>query len=76
MTDIVSHIKECCPPEDHDLNTAEGRWGWDQALRAELAKVEPEGLRRHASQLVKEWRWSVLQPKSNQTFHTSDVDPY
>jgi hypothetical protein len=59
MSDIVSLIKSACPPDNHDLGTAEGRKAWDDALRAELAKVECYHLRSHASNFVKEWRYQV-----------------
>lgn len=56
MTDIVSQIKSRVAPAAYDLATAEGRLAFDNALRAELTKIEDQWLSRHAAEMLKAWR--------------------
>lgn len=60
MADIVSLIKSRVDPGAYDLTTAEGRTEFDNALRAELAKIEDSNLRAHAGEMLKLWRWQVF----------------
>jgi hypothetical protein len=60
MNDLFTAIKADCPPDRHDLNTAEGRTAWDAELRERIMNVEGEALRAHLGEMVKQWRWSVL----------------
>lgn len=54
--DIVSRIKAACPPEAHDLTTAEGRRDLDNRLRAQMAAIGDRWLRVHAAEMIREWR--------------------
>lgn len=54
--DLFSRIKVEVPPENYELTTAEGRFAWDEALREWISGVEPDGLKRHLGQMVKNWR--------------------
>lgn len=54
--DIVSRIKAACPPEAHDLTTAEGRRDLDNRLRAQMAAIGDRWLRAHAAEMIREWR--------------------
>ena len=59
MTDCIAQaIWGRCLPDVGDLRrlTAQQRHAWDEALRAELAEVKPEGLRQHAADMIREWR--------------------
>ena len=54
--DVVAAIRKAVPPGRYDLNRAEGRADFDDALRAELAKIEDVTLRQHAAEMVRHWR--------------------
>jgi hypothetical protein len=60
MTDIVGEIWARCVPFMVRLTTAEGRVALDNSLRAELAKIEDESLRRNAAELIREMRAVLL----------------
>ena len=55
---IVEDIKAAVNPADYDLNRAEGRADFDDALRAEISRRAPddEKLRRHAADMLAVWR--------------------
>jgi hypothetical protein len=54
--DVVADIKRAVNPGAYDLLKAEGRADFDDALRAELAKIADERLRQHAGEMIREWR--------------------
>jgi hypothetical protein len=60
---IVEDIKAAVNPADYDLNRAEGRADFDDALRAEIARRAPddEKLRRHAGDMLGVWRRGLFE---------------
>lgn len=54
--DVVAAIKSAVDPAAYDLTRAEGRADFDDALRAELAKIEDKLVRAHAGQMIRQWR--------------------
>lgn len=70
MGDVVSKIKEACPPDRHDLGTAEGRVEWDLLLRAEINKIPDDYLRKHTASLIREWRHEVYDGSVPREIHT------
>lgn len=58
--DVVAEIKRAVKPGAYDLLKAEGRADFDDALRAELAKITDERLRQHAAQIIREWRQALF----------------
>jgi hypothetical protein len=58
--DVVAEIKAAVDPRYYDFGKAEGRSDFDDALRAELVKIEDSTLRFHAAEMIKEWRWTFM----------------
>lgn len=58
--DVVADIKRAVNPGAYDLVKAEGRADFDDALRAELAKIADERLRQHAVQMIRDWREALF----------------
>jgi len=60
--DRFADIKAACPPEAHDLKTAEGRANWDDELREKIKELagSDKPLWSHLGQMVKTWRRDVL----------------
>lgn len=59
--DVVAAIKRAVDPGAYDLTRAEGRADFDDALRAELAKIEDERLRMHAGEMIRNWRRALFE---------------
>jgi hypothetical protein len=57
--DIFGDIKKRCDPASYDFTKAEGRADFDDALRAEIRKIEDKTLRQHVGEMCKEWRWTL-----------------
>ena len=73
VVDIMAKVN----PATFLLRTAEGRSDFDDALRAEIGGIEDETLRRHAGQMIKDWRQSVLRPFDKALWGlTDEVDDY
>jgi hypothetical protein len=53
---IAGAIWHRCRPAPGAFMTAQARHAMDEALRAELAQVEPRGLREHAAEMIRGWR--------------------
>jgi hypothetical protein len=60
--DVVAEIKEKVDSAQYDLLRAEGRADFDDALRAELAKVADPAVRAHAGEMIRQWRQGLLYP--------------
>ena len=63
--DIVAEIKAIVSPDRFDLSRAEGRADFDDALRAQIDRLSGDDkiLRRHAGEMIAEWRRGLLWPK-------------
>jgi hypothetical protein len=61
--DIVAEIKLRCPPEAFDLDRAEGRADWDDALRAAISELsgDDQQLKRHAGDMIGAWRRRIIR---------------
>ena len=59
--DILGDIKRRVDPARFDFTRVEGRADFDDALRAEIRKIDDETLRAHVGEMCKEWRWSILR---------------
>lgn len=57
--DIFGDIQKLVDPAKYDFTKAEGRADFDDALRAEIAKIEDKTLRNHVGETCREWRWSL-----------------
>lgn len=64
--DIVADIKAAVDPKAYDFSRAEGRADFDDALRAQLAKIEDERLRSHAAEMIREWRACLFRGPSTE----------
>lgn len=58
--DCVSDIMKAVNPAAFDLTRAEGRADFDDALRAELLKIDDDALRSHAAAMLRDWRRGLL----------------
>ena len=59
-SNIVAEIKARVDLSRFDFSRAEDRRDFDNALRAELRKIEDTSLRGHAAELLKIWRMEVF----------------
>jgi hypothetical protein len=57
--DIFADIQKLVGPDNYDFTRAEARADFDDALRAEIAKIEDKTLRQHVGEMCKEWRWGL-----------------
>lgn len=57
--DIFGDIQKLVDPANYDFTRAEARADFDDALRAEIAKIEDKTLRSHVGEMCREWRWSL-----------------
>jgi len=61
--DVVAAIKAAVDSSLYDLTRAEGRADFDDALRAEIAKIEDSAVRAHAGEMIRQWRQDLFYPQ-------------
>ena len=58
--DVVGAIQGRMMATRYRLCTAEGRADFDDDLRREIAVIEDEIVRRHAAEMLREWRYRLF----------------